>query len=218
LNELLGRGNATEYRRFAEADLPTRYGMMRLISYWREAPHDELVVVQHLPSAVPPDFIPLVRVHSACLTGEVLASLRCDCALQLNSALAAISQEPWGLVVYLATHEGRGIGLLNKVRAYALQDAGRDTIDANLELGLAVDARSYLGATAALLDLGVRRVRLMTNNPEKVAALEQAGIQVVERIAMSSQCNSYNQAYLDLKRKRMGHVGLMDQAPGTEPE
>jgi 3,4-dihydroxy 2-butanone 4-phosphate synthase / GTP cyclohydrolase II len=147
----------------------------------------------------------LARVHSECLTGDVFGSLRCDCGEQLESALQAIEREGRGVLVYLA-QEGRGIGLLNKLRAYALQDEGLDTVDANLRLGFAADEREYGEAAAILADLGIRAVRLLTNNPRKVAGLEAAGVAVTERLPLAHAPNPHNTAYLQTKRRRLGHV------------
>ena len=147
---------------------------------------------------------PLVRLHSECLTGDVLGSLKCDCGPQLQAALGEIAGAGWGILLYLR-QEGRGIGLINKLRAYALQDQGFDTVDANTRLGFAIDARDY-GVAARMLDLlGQRRVRLLTNNPAKVAGLKAAGIEVVERVAHAVPSNPHNERYLATKRDRTGH-------------
>ena len=147
---------------------------------------------------------PLVRIHSECLTGDALGSLKCDCGPQLDDALAAIAASGWGILLYLR-QEGRGIGLVNKLRAYALQDQGFDTVDANLRLGFADDERSFAVAVRMLQLLGQERVKLLTNNPRKVAALQEAGIEVVERVPLKTGENPHNRAYLDTKRRRSGH-------------
>jgi 3,4-dihydroxy 2-butanone 4-phosphate synthase/GTP cyclohydrolase II len=147
----------------------------------------------------------LVRVHSECLTGDVFGSLRCDCGPQLQASLERIAAEGRGVLLYLRGHEGRGIGLLPKLRAYQLQEAGRDTVDANLELGLPADARDYAAAARVLDDLGVRSVRLLTNNPEKQLALESHGLTVKEREPVPVQAGEHNLRYLETKRDRMGH-------------
>ncbi len=148
---------------------------------------------------------PLVRLHSECLTGDVFGSLKCDCGPQLDAALHRIAEERWGVLLYLR-QEGRGIGLINKLRAYALQDQGFDTVDANLRLGFAIDARDF-GVAAKMLDLlGQSQVRLLTNNPAKVAGLSAAGIDVVERVAHQITANPHNEGYLATKRDRTGHV------------
>ena len=146
----------------------------------------------------------LVRVHSECITGEAFASLKCECGPQLDAALDRIRAEG-GIVLYLRGHEGRGIGLLNKLRAYALQEQGLDTVDANTALGLPADARDYSSAAAMLRDLGISRVRLLTNNPLKQEALEAHGIEVLERIPLVVGRNDVNAGYLDTKAARMGH-------------
>ena len=147
----------------------------------------------------------LTRVHSECLTGDVFGSSRCDCGPQLNEAMDRIVAEGRGVVVYLRGHEGRGIGLVAKLQAYQLQDGGRDTVDANLDLGLPADARHYGAATQILRDLGVGQVRLLTNNPDKVSNLEDYGIKVTERVPLTPHPNDHNLAYLLTKRDRMGH-------------
>ena len=147
---------------------------------------------------------PVVRLHSECLTGDVLGSLKCDCGPQLHAALHAMADAPWGVLLYLR-QEGRGIGLVNKLRAYALQDQGYDTVDANLRLGFPVEARDFAIAGRMLELLSVPRIRLMTNNPEKVARLEKEGVEVVERIPLALPTNKYNEQYLATKRDRTGH-------------
>ena len=147
---------------------------------------------------------PLVRLHSECLTGDVLGSLKCDCGPQLHQALQQMSNAQWGILLYLR-QEGRGIGLINKLRAYALQDQGFDTVDANIRLGFAVDARDFAVAARMLELLGVRNLRLLTNNPEKVKGLENEGLSVVERLPLKIAANPHNAEYLDTKRDRTGH-------------
>ncbi|MCO4760248.1 MAG: GTP cyclohydrolase II [Myxococcales bacterium] len=148
---------------------------------------------------------PLVRVHSQCLTGDILHSHRCDCGVQLHEALRRIDDEACGALIYLS-QEGRGIGLVGKIKAYDLQDAGMDTVDANLELGFPVDQRDYAAAAQVLRTMGIRRVRLMTNNPEKVTAMERLGIEVVERVSLVLPQTEHNQRYLATKRDRLGHM------------
>lgn len=147
----------------------------------------------------------LVRVHSGCVTGDIFHSLRCDCQAQLHAALDKISKTPGGVLIYLPFHEGRGIGLLEKIKAYALQDKGLDTVDANLELGHPVDARDYSLAAEILSDLGFRTIRLMTNNPDKIDALTEGGIEVVEQVPLVIRAGEHNARYLDTKRARMSH-------------
>ncbi|MGH9063224.1 MAG: bifunctional 3,4-dihydroxy-2-butanone-4-phosphate synthase/GTP cyclohydrolase II [Acidimicrobiales bacterium] len=158
----------------------------------------------------------LVRVHSECLTGDVFGSLRCDCGPQLEAGLARIAEEGCGVVVYLRGHEGRGIGLAHKLRAYNLQEQGRDTVDANTELGLPVDSRQYGIGAQILVDLGVTTMRLLTNNPAKYGGLEGFGLDIVERVPLPPRVTTENLAYLRTKRERMGHLidGLPDGAAG----
>jgi GTP cyclohydrolase II len=148
---------------------------------------------------------PLVRLHSECLTGDVFGSLKCDCGPQLDAALHRIAEEGWGILLYLR-QEGRGIGLINKLRAYALQDQGFDTVDANLRLGFAIDTRDFGVAARMLTLLGQDRIRLLTNNPAKVDGLEAAGVTVTERIPHALPANPHNAGYLDTKRQRTGHL------------
>ncbi len=174
----------------------------------------EIVAFRHVADAAehvaliigaPDGTPPLVRLHSECLTGDVLGSLKCDCGPQLAGALSAMTHANWGILLYLR-QEGRGIGLINKLRAYALQDQGFDTVDANLRLGFGVDERDFRVAARMLGLLGQRKVRLMTNNPQKVAGLEGAGIEVVDRVAHKMGENPHNSAYLATKRDRTGHM------------
>jgi len=148
---------------------------------------------------------PLVRIHSQCLTGDVLASERCDCRAQLELSLRQITASPRGILLYLP-QEGRGIGIMNKLRAYELQDSGMDTVEANEELGFAADSRDYAFSAAALKLLGVRRVRLLSNNPDKVQQLEKAGIRVVERVPCRPRVSHLSRAYMETKRTKMGHL------------
>lgn len=195
--------------RYAEADAPTEYGVVHAVVYrvgGGAAPEEHVaLVVGDVGEAAVGDAPVLVRVHSECWTGEVMRSLKCDCRDQLDKAMRAISAAGRGVVVYLR-QEGRGIGLGNKVRAYALQQNGVDTVDANRILGFADDARRYDVAAAILRDLGVRRVALMTNNPGKVQGLAAGGIEVAERVALKSEPNEYNAEYLAVKARKMGHT------------
>ncbi len=156
----------------------------------------------------------LVRVHSECLTGDVFGSLRCDCGVQLDRALERVAREGEGVVVYLRGHEGRGIGLGHKLRAYSLQDQGRDTVEANLELGFPADSREYGIGAQVLVDLGVTTMRLMTNNPSKYGGIEGYGLEIVERVPMTTTPNRENIAYLRAKQEKLGH--LLDLAPDEE--
>jgi GTP cyclohydrolase II len=187
----------------AEAALPTRYGEFRIAVFEVEGMRGEVAALMQGP--LQGEVIPLVRLHSECLTGDVLGSLRCDCGQQLHVALELIASAAAGVLLYLP-QEGRGIGLANKIRAYALQDTGLDTVDANLALGLPVDRREYASAASILRERGVHRVRLLTNNPLKSAALELHGVQVVERVPISVPPNAVNRDYLRTKADRMGHL------------
>jgi 3,4-dihydroxy 2-butanone 4-phosphate synthase/GTP cyclohydrolase II len=191
--------------RVAEARLPTAQGIFRAIGYRGTGGEEHLALVYGDVGDFGDGPPPLVRVHSECLTGDVFGSLRCDCGPQLQAALATVAAAGRGAVLYLRGHEGRGIGLLHKLRAYRLQDAGADTVDANLELGLPADSRDYGIGAAILADLGVRSVRLLTNNPAKQAGLEAYGLTVRERVPMPAQATTENLAYLTTKRDRMGH-------------
>ncbi len=186
----------------SRAKLPTRHSeggeIVAFRSHEDGAEHVALLIGQ--PTGTPP----LVRIHSECLTGDVLGSLKCDCGPQLSDALTAITASGWGILLYLR-QEGRGIGLVNKLRAYALQDQGFDTVDANLRLGFGDDERDFGVAAAMLKALAQDEVRLLTNNPRKVAGLESAGVRVAERVPLKSGTNTHNQAYLDTKRLRSGH-------------
>jgi GTP cyclohydrolase II len=196
---------ATTVVRYSQAAMPTRLGRVTVVVY-REPGQDDkehLAIVVGAPEALTGDGV-LARVHSECWTGETLGSLKCDCREQLDRALEAIMKEGRGVVVYLR-QEGRGIGLGNKIRAYALQEQGADTVEANLELGFAVDLRSYDLAAAILHDLGVSSVRLMTNNPDKVAGLEAAGIAVESRVPHLGSSQEHNREYLAVKKNKLGH-------------
>lgn len=149
--------------------------------------------------------VPIVRVHSGCVTGDIFHSLRCDCYSQLKASMERITTSEYGILIYLPYHEGRGIGLVNKIRTYALQDQGYDTLDANLAIGAPADARDYDLTAQILLDLGARRIKLLTNNPAKVDALRALGITVVERLPVVSEPTLYNKRYLITKRERMAH-------------
>jgi len=186
----------------AEATVPTSHGQFRFLAYKdRVTGTDHLAVV----SGELDDEAPLVRVHSECLTGEAFGSLKCECGPQLDAALDAIEQDG-GVVIYMRGHEGRGIGLINKLRAYSLQERGLDTVDANLALGLPADARDYAAAAGILADLGVDKVRLLTNNTDKVSQLRQLGLDVVEQVPLLVGVGPNNHQYLETKRDRMGHI------------
>ena len=197
-------------RKVAEAVIPTASGDFDAVVY-----ESVLDGEQHMAFVVGDvantDNV-LVRVHSECLTGDVFGSLRCDCGPQLSAALERIAEEGTGVLVYLRGHEGRGIGLGHKIRAYKLQEAGSDTVDANLELGLPVDSREYGIGAQILVDLGVTTMRLMTNNPSKYGGLEGFGLDITERVSLESTPNDHNIDYLRTKQQRMGHIlgGLDD--------
>jgi len=201
-------------QRVASAALPTGHGELIALAYRdRITGEDQLAVVTAMPGRPTSPMrraardVPLVRVHSECMTGDTLGSLRCDCGPQLDASLAAISADPaGGALVYLRGQEGRGIGLAAKIAAYALQDNGLDTVDANTAQGLPADAREYGAAAAILADLGMRRIRLLTNNPDKVSALSAAGIEVVRRIPVIAGVHPTSADYLRTKRDRMGHL------------
>jgi 3,4-dihydroxy 2-butanone 4-phosphate synthase/GTP cyclohydrolase II len=189
--------------RVAETRLPTDHGDFTAYGYRVSIDGSEHIALVYGDISGPEPV--LTRVHSECLTGDVFGSHRCDCGPQLDEALGRIVTEGRGVVVYLRGHEGRGIGLVAKLQAYALQDGGRDTVDANLDLGLPADARHYGTATQILRDLGVGSVRLLTNNPAKTIGLEDFGVSVAERVPLTPRPNDHNLAYLQTKRDRMGH-------------
>jgi GTP cyclohydrolase II len=192
----------------AHAELPTRYGRFTIHGFRGLGPQDEAVALVRGKIRGPfksTKSLPLVRVHSQCLTGDVLSSLRCDCRAQLELSMKKISDAPSGILLYLP-QEGRGIGLMNKLRAYELQDEGMDTVEANESLGFAADARDYDFPAQILEKLGVTRIRLLSNNPEKVRQLEEAGIHVVERVPCQPRISKISRAYLQTKKKKMGHL------------
>jgi 3,4-dihydroxy 2-butanone 4-phosphate synthase/GTP cyclohydrolase II len=204
------RQNDKLVRRIASARIPTDFGEFTAVAY------ESVLDGEHHVALVKGDVDGrqdvLVRVHSECLTGDVFGSLRCDCGPQLHGAMAAIAEEGNGVVVYLRGHEGRGIGLAHKLRAYSLQEEGFDTVDANLELGLPSDSREYGIGAQILVDLGVTTMRIMTNNPSKYGGLEGFGLDITDRVPIESSPNPENIEYLRTKRERMGHLleGLDD--------
>jgi GTP cyclohydrolase II len=204
---MLDSSRTASIRQVAETRLPTRWGEFRILAFERTGngrPEEAIALVMGDPS----DGTPLVRIHSQCLTGDVLGSLRCDCGEQLNYALQAIAEEGAGILVY-EKQEGRGIGLMAKLQAYALQDTGLDTVEANERLGFAVDCRDFALPAAILKHLGVARLRLLTNNPQKVAALGCAGIEVSERIPCEVSPGTHDLFYLETKKLKLGHVLTM---------
>jgi GTP cyclohydrolase II len=188
----------------ASSLLPTAHGEFRMHVY--RCPEDSIEHVALVKGDLHHQESVLVRVHSECLTGDVFGSARCDCGAQLDAAMTRISEAGVGAVVYLRGQEGRGIGLGNKILAYQLQDQGRDTVEANLDLGLPVDTRSYQVAARILAHLGVRSVRLMTNNPGKMEKLAEYGLQIVERVPVVTRRTPHNMAYLRTKQKKLGHM------------
>jgi len=187
----------------AKAVLPTKFGKFSIYGFEGRGPQEEAVALVrgNLNGRV----APLVRVHSQCLTGDVLTSLRCDCRAQLELSLKKISEAPSGILLYLP-QEGRGIGLMNKLRAYELQDGGMDTVEANESLGFAADAREYEFPAKILKKLGATRIRLLSNNPDKIKQLESAGIRVVERVPCQPRLSKISRAYLQTKKRKMGHL------------
>ncbi|MGC7100672.1 bifunctional 3,4-dihydroxy-2-butanone-4-phosphate synthase/GTP cyclohydrolase II [Amycolatopsis lurida] len=207
--DLVGYRRATErlVEQVATASMPTAFGTFRAVAYRSALDGSEhlALVMGDVSDAGRSERGTLVRVHSECLTGDILASLRCDCGGQLEQALQAIADEGCGALVYLRGHEGRGIGLAHKIRAYALQDQGLDTVDANTVQGLPTDSRSYGVGSQILGDLGISRMRLITNNPAKFGGLESYGLTIVDRVALPTVETPHNVRYLRTKRERMGH-------------
>jgi GTP cyclohydrolase II len=197
------KNGRTVVRNVAHAALPTRYGRFTIYGFEGNGPQEEAVAL--VRGNLNGKTAPLVRVHSQCLTGDVLASLRCDCRAQLELSLKKIGQASSGILLYLP-QEGRGIGLMNKLRAYELQDGGMDTVEANQELGFAADARDYDFSAQILKQLGAKRIRLLSNNPEKVRQLEKAGIRVVDRVPCQPRVSKTSRAYLQTKKAKMGHI------------
>ena len=187
----------------AKAVLPTKFGKFSIYGFEGRGPQEEAVAL--VRGNLNGHVAPLVRVHSQCLTGDVLSSLRCDCRAQLELSLKKISEAPSGILLYLP-QEGRGIGLMNKLRAYQLQDGGMDTVEANESLGFAADAREYEFPAKILKKLGATRIRLLSNNPDKIRQLESAGIRVVERVPCQPRLSKISRRYLQTKKRKMGHL------------
>jgi len=194
---------AITVERVASARLPTAVGEFEIAGYRSTTSDEEFVVIYkgEMDGNVPT----LVRIHSQCLTGDVFGSLKCDCGLQLRRAMEMIEAEGRGAIVY-QQQEGRGIGIINKIRAYALQDKGADTVEANSQLGFAVDARDYQQCAEILFDLGLCKVKVISNNPDKLAALERAGLQIVERIPIQVESSEAAAHYLKTKKEKLGHL------------
>ena len=205
IEQLIAYRRRTERQltRQAQTRLPNAYGLWQAFGYRHDIDGTEYLALVLGDVADGADV--LTRLHSECLTGDVFGSLRCDCGAQLESAMQVIAAEGRGVVLYLRGHEGRGIGLLSKLQAYELQDAGADTVDANTELGLPADAREYSAGAHMLADLGVRSVRLLTNNPAKVSGLASGGVDIAARIPLATAVNPYNLRYLATKRDKLGH-------------
>lgn len=187
----------------AEAKLPTEYGVFRIIGFRSTTSDEEFVAL--VKGEIDPNQPKLVRIHSQCLTGDVFHSLKCDCGPQLQRAMQLVQAEGSGVIVY-QQQEGRGIGIVNKIRAYALQDQGADTIEANVRLGFGVDEREYEQCAEVIKLLGVRQIRLMSNNPDKLRALRAAGLEVVERVPLEVKADNNAFKYLLTKKEKMGHL------------
>ena len=197
------QSRAITVERVASAKLPTQYGDFRIAGYRSLISEEEFVVLYK--GELDGDTPTLVRIHSQCLTGDVFGSVKCDCGGQLHRAMEMIEAEGRGAIVY-QQQEGRGIGIINKIRAYALQDEGADTVEANEELGFAIDARDYQQCAEILFDLGLCKVRVISNNPDKLAALDQAGLKIVERIPIKVAPEEESELYMRTKKEKMGHL------------
>jgi 3,4-dihydroxy 2-butanone 4-phosphate synthase/GTP cyclohydrolase II len=194
---------ANKIERIAEANLPTEFGNFRVVGFRQLDTGEEIVaLVKGQPSNTMPV---LIRIHSQCLTGDVFHSIKCDCGRQLQQAMELIEQEGCGAIIY-QLQEGRGIGLMNKIRAYALQDQGQDTVEANLSLGFDADMRDYEVCAEVIKRLGIGAVRLLSNNPDKIEGLRSAGVEVVERVSIEVEADQTSIGYLKTKREKLGHL------------
>lgn len=203
IQDCLPTPHVISVERVAEANLPTQTGDFKIAGYRSLNSNEEFVVL--FKGEMRKDLPTLVRIHSQCLTGDVFGSIKCDCGLQLKKAMELIEAEGRGAVVY-QQQEGRGIGIINKIRAYALQDEGADTVEANERLGFEVDAREYQQCAEILFDLGLCKVRVMSNNPDKIQALEEAGLKVVERVPIEVESEESAAHYLLTKKEKLGHL------------
>jgi 3,4-dihydroxy 2-butanone 4-phosphate synthase / GTP cyclohydrolase II len=203
-NDVVNRATAGfTIRKEAEANLPTEFGPFRIVGFRSTTSDEEFVAL--VKGEIKPEDPILVRIHSQCLTGDVFHSLKCDCGPQLERAMEMVQEEGSGIIVY-QQQEGRGIGIVNKIRAYALQDQGADTIEANLQLGFGIDEREYGQCAEVIKLLGARRLRLMSNNPDKLRALRDAGLDVVERVPLEVKAKEPAFKYLLTKKEKMGHL------------
>ena len=193
----------TNVEKLAEANLPTEFGLFRIMGFRNTQTGEDFVAL--VKGELCADKASLVRIHSQCLTGDVFHSLKCDCGPQLHYALKQIEEAGHGAIIY-QQQEGRGIGIINKIRAYALQETGQDTVEANLSLGFDPDLRSYECCAEIFRQLGLRKVRLMSNNPDKIAAVKAAGIEVVERVSIEIEARETFASYLKTKKEKMGHI------------
>ena len=201
--ECLPRNHSISVEKIAEAELPTQTGEFRIAGYRSTNSSEEFVVL--IKGEMNADVPTLVRIHSQCLTGDVFGSIKCDCGLQLETAMNLIEAEGRGAIVY-QQQEGRGIGIINKIRAYALQDEGADTVEANQKLGFAVDARTYQQCAEILFDMGLCKIRVMSNNPKKLQALKDAGMRIVERVPLEVESKEPAAHYMRTKKEKMGHL------------
>ncbi len=202
-NHCLPKSYPISVEKIAVAKLPTTVGNFKIAGYRSLNSNEEFVVL--FKGEMNAEIPTLVRIHSQCLTGDVFGSIKCDCGQQLHKAMELIEAEGRGAIVY-QQQEGRGIGIINKIRAYALQDEGADTVEANEELGFAVDARRYDQCAEILFDLGLCKVRVMSNNPEKIKALEEAGMEIVERVPIEVETEEPAAHYLKVKKEKLGHL------------